>query len=300
MLTLERIKSVLNECTGLEAEVADNKVKVIPTVSGYLTPISSIELAGDNLILNSSPLTNTEWWQAIMPVSLCPRYMGIMDIKDEYTEACLEKKCEEACQAEDDFVELRASRLRFHEDSEIIAKKFPRLSLFVERTNRLIAENNITYSINISLNTDTSFPYLTDTIAGSDEAVLCSALEAFKNLYTEITGIHGKVDISEIQEMDVDLDPMDEDSLVDEARYYGLIEMVRNEAKDLLAKLMKNKGGEIHENNYVIFTEKLRYVLYANRIEGFKDDLYSGTVYFNKGINEVKNFLVTILGGGRW
>jgi len=301
MLNPEKIKEVLMECTGLEAEITENTVKVIPSLSGYLTPVSSIEIAGDNLFVHSSPITNTEWWQAVMPTSLCPRFMGIMDIKDDFTQSCAGGKCEEACQAEDDFVELRASRLRLKDDEEIISKRFPRLHLFLARTRRLLEETNSTYNTNIELDVDSCFPFLCASVA-SDEEALRSTLEAFKSIYPEITGVRGKVDTAEIPPTDLDFDPMDEESLVDEARYYALVEMVRCESKDLLAKLMSNKGGTIEEKYYVIEAEKLRYILYPNRIEAYRNDneLYMGTVYFNKGINEVKNYLVTILGGGRW
>lgn len=250
--------------------------------------------------IKSSPITNIEFWTKFTPIHQCPRFEGALYIPDDYAPFCQQTKCNTACGADEGFVELSAARFRLNEESEIIKENFKRLQQFLDRCYSLMEEFQSLFGVDIKLDTSSTKPYFySELYAPFDENIIQNYIEAYKTLYPEITDIRGKIDIESFT-LDEDYDPLSEAGLVQEARIYNLQEMVRLAAKDILTTTVKNKDGDIDGNFYLIDNGKLRYLLKPNTIEAYRDELYMGNVSFKKGINEINNFVITTLGGGRW
>lgn len=298
---LESVKNVLSEALHtLSGKWVGNTFKVNFRESGYLLPVSSVEIVNDSIYISSSSLTNIEWWTKFTPNSQCPRYLGHLDIKDSYTPYCIDGKCIEACGAEDGFVELSAARFRLLEDAEIIRNGFKRLQEFLDRALRLSQEFNQIFNVNIQIDIKTQYPFFfTSLPLNSSEFDIKNTIEALFTIYHEITDIRGKIDI-ELFHINEDYDPVSEDGLIQESKNYGLQEMVRLATKDLLEEIMKERHGEIEGKFYLLDRGKMRYILRSNRVEAIRDELYMGNVTYNKGLKEVQEFLSVTLGGGRW
>lgn len=297
----ELINKLVKDYFDIEGAWDEKIFEVNTSKYGFLTPIYSItyEDKFNELLITSSPITSTEWWQTLLPVEMCPRFKGKeIIIPDEFDKFCKQGKCT-VCGASDGFVELRAARFRMNEEDEIITKRFPRLKKFIERAYRIIDEINETQETELLLDTTSNYPQIFASIS-YDESIIQKYFEAFKTAYREITGIFGQIDVAVIEQTGDFEDSTEEEDLVQEARTYALREAVRMEAYTSLRNLMKNKNGSIVGNEYIIESMKVRYVMYPTRIEGYNNNLYAGSVTFEKGSNEVKDFLVTILGGGRW
>jgi hypothetical protein len=297
----QEMKDIINDALhALPGTWEGNSYKVDFKKCGYLVPVESVELEKTQIIIKSSCITNTEWWTKFTPIDKCRRYMGALEIPDEYAEFCRVGKCREACGAEDGFVELSAARFRLAEEGEFVKSDFKRLQEFLDRANRLISEFRSTFDVDIQLYIGTNSPYLYALLKRPvDENVIRNYLEAFITIYTEITDIRGNIDIEEFT-LDEDFDPVSEDGLVQESRNYGLQEMVRIGAKDLLNDVVKQKDGSVEGNFYLIDHGKMRYVYRPTRIEAIRDELYMGNVTYKRGLKDVQNFLITTLGGGRW
>jgi hypothetical protein len=297
----QELKDIIADALhSLPGKWENNVYKVDHKQAGYLVPVEIVALTKDSIIIKSSAITNIEWWTKFTPIDKCPRFMGALEIEDEYAPFCRLGKCNEACGAEDGFVELSAGRFRLAEDSNIIKNEFKRLQEFLDRANRLIDEFKSTFDVEIQLYPGTNSPYLYSMLKRPvDENVIRNYLEAFITIYTEITDIRGSVDI-EAFTLNEDFDPVSEDGLVQESRNYGLQEMVRIGAQDLLNDVIKQKNGNVEGNFYLIDHGKMRYVLRPTRVEAVRDELYMGNVTFKKGLKDVQDFLVTTLGGGRW
>lgn len=268
--------------------------------AGYLIPIERVDMLGGVVKIQSSPITNTEYWTKFTPIHQCPRFEGALYIPDEYAPFCQQTKCNTACGADEGFVELSAARFRLVEESEIIKNSYQRLQQFLDRCYSLIEEFKNLFGVDIHLDISTNKPYFYSEIyMPFDENVIQNYIEAYKTLYPEITDIRGKIDIERFSISD-DYDPVSEAGLVEEARTYNLQEMVRLSAKDILSDVVKHKEGEVDGNFFLIEHGKLRYLLKPNSIEAYRDELYMGSVGFKKGISEINNFVTTTLGGGRW
>lgn len=272
-----------------------------PLMYGYLTPIQRVEVESQGLYMVSSPITNTEWWHQLIPVSSCPRFKGqYLAIRDAFDAACRAGRCMEACGAEDQFVDLSAGRLRVDEDRLLIQQYFPRLAFFLERAERLVAEVSRKSGCGILLETNTSVLDLRARFLYSPENVRKYA-QAFKTLYAAITHLQGKVNTAWLPAPgDYSHVHITEESVLAEARFYALQEAVRQEALDILAFLVKKKGGQILGNEYYLPMEQITYTLLHNRIEAKRNGLYMGQEGFRKGIHELQQFFQTTLGGGRW
>ncbi|PIQ24587.1 hypothetical protein COW36_11255 [bacterium (Candidatus Blackallbacteria) CG17_big_fil_post_rev_8_21_14_2_50_48_46] len=268
---------------------------------GYLSPIQKIEVEGQGLYMISCPITNTEWWHQFMPVSGCPRLKGQwIEIKDRFDPFCRAAQCDEACGAEDQFVDLSAGRFRVDEDREFLNQRFPRLGFFLERAEKLTQEISRQTGCGILLDTSSSVLDLRARFIGSDENIQKFA-QAFKALYAEITRLQGKVSTAWLpQPEDYSDVKISEESVLAEARFYALQEAVRQESLDMLNFLVQKKGGQIIENEYYLPVEQVTYTLLNNRIEASRSGLYMGAEGFKKGVQELQQFFQTTLGGGRW
>lgn len=270
-----------------------------PLEYGYLVPVQEIEIEGGGLCLSSSPLTNAEWWHQFMPVSSCPRFKGqLIEIKDRFDPFCQQGGCAEACGAEDAFVDLSAGRLRILEDAEAIERYFPRLHFYNTRAEALVQACREAEKVKIMLDVDGSILRLRARILPEH---LPRHVQAFKSLYPQITGVHGKVSTQFLPAppdfSDVDIA---EDNVLEESRFYGLQEAVRMEALDILAFLVEKKNGTIADNVYHLSDNNVSYTLRHNAIEAMRDGLYMGQEGFKKGVAELQRFFQTTLGGGRW
>jgi len=272
-----------------------------PLVYGYLIPVQRIEIEAAGVHLLSSPITNTEWWHQFMPLNGCPRYKGqLVEIPDRYDPFCQAGKCDEACGAEDGFVDLSAGRLRLIEDAEAVAQKFPRLHAYLQRAEQLTQAARDAEGVSIMLDTSLSVVDLRARIQ-PDPDNLARHLAVFKQLYPQITQIHDKVNTAFLpQPKDFSDVTITEESILEEARFYALQEGVRQEALDMLNFLVTRKGGNIVENEYHLPQEQMVYTLLNHRIEATRNGLYMGTEGFSKGVQEVQKFFQTTLGGGRW
>lgn len=297
----QKIKENLSELLGyIKGEWKDNVFHVNKKDSGYLVPIEKIELFHDEIAIKSSPFTNTEWWTKFTHNMECPRYMGKLMIQDAYTNFCINGKCELACGVDEGFTELSAARFRLLEEKDIIKDGFKRLQSFLDRAFNLVNEFNETMNVNIGVYLGTQKPYFySKSSIDLDYFELQNYISAYLTLYPEINDIRGNVDIDEFTLND-DFDPVDDSGLVQEARNYGLQEMVRLATHDLLEDVITKKAGNIDGNFYLIDHGKMRYVLKSNKVEAIRDELYMGNVSFKKGLNEIKNFISVTLGGGRW
>lgn len=280
---------------------AQTLFRVDPLTYGYLSPIQRVEVESQGLYLISSPITNTEWWHQFMPVSGCPRLKAQwVVIKDAFHESCKAGACQEACGAEDGFVDLSAGRFRVDEEREFFNQRFPRLAFFLERAEKLLSRLKAETGCGILLNTEGSILDLRARILAQPEQIAKYA-EAFKQIYGAITLVQGKVSTSHLAKPgDYSDVAITEASVIEEARLYALQEAVRQEAVDILAFLVKRKGGQIIDNDYYLPVEQMTYTLLHNRIEAMRSGLYMGSEGFKKGVQELQMFFQTTLGGGRW
>lgn len=296
-----KVKNIISDSLhSLVGKWVGNTFKINFRESGYLLPVSSVEIMNNNVYISSSSFTNIEWWTKFTPNTQCPRYLGHLDINDSYSPYCFSGKCIEACGAEDGFVELSAARFRLLEDAEIIKSGFKRLQEFLDRVFRLSEEFNQVFGVNINIDLKTQYPFFHVSLPiYSDESTIRNNIEALFTLYHEITDIRGRIDIEQFFIND-DYDAVSEDGLIQESKNYGLQEMVRLATKDLLEEIMRDKNGEIDGKFYLIDRGRMRFILKSNRVEAIRDELYMGNVTYNKGLKEVQEFLHVILGGGRW
>lgn len=297
------LASQISQTSGLSGNwSADQRsFRADPLVYGYLTPIQEIIIEPGGLQIVSSPVTNTEWWHQFIPVATCPRYrtQGIR-IPDAYADLCLQGQCETACGAEDGFVDLSAGRLRLIEEASLIQQRFPRLDFFLARAERLTREINASQQSSLLLDISERVVRLRARIQ-ADMTSLARHLEAFRQLYPQITQIHDKVNTAFLpQPKDFSDVAITEESVLEEARFYALQEGVRQEAVDILDFLVTRKGGSISENEYYLPQEQMVYTLMPTRIEAMRSGLYMGREGFRKGVQEVQQFFQTTLGGGRW
>lgn len=276
--------------------------KIDPITYGYLSPIQKLEieaLGGWHLV--SSPITNTEWWHWFMPVSSCPRYKGhLVEIPDRFDAFCKAAACSEACGAEDGFVDLSAGRLRLIEEGALVASIFPRLQHYIDRAESLTKEICQHQGTAILVDSEQGIVRL-HTRLKSDLTELQSHVKAFKQLYPMITGVQGKVNTGFLpQAKTYSQDDLNEVSILEEARYYALVEAVRQEALDMLDFLLERKNGRKEDNVYHIDQNNISYTLLNHRIEATRGGLYMGNEGFTKGVQEIQSFFQTTLGGGRW
>ncbi|MEZ0369642.1 MAG: hypothetical protein ACAI44_11185, partial [Candidatus Sericytochromatia bacterium] len=251
--------------------------------------------------LVSSPVTNIEWWHWFMPVNSCPRYKGtLVEIHDRYDPFCKVGGCAEACGAEDGFVDLSAGRLRLIEEATLIENIFPRLSAYLKRAQDMTETACMLEDVVIMLDTSTSVVCLHSRIK-PDPANFHKHVQAFNQLYPKITGIQGKVNTGFLPNPgEYSQDDLDEKSILEEARYYALVEAVRQESVDILKFLLAKKGGKVEEDTYHLDQDNMSYILHSNRIEAQRNSLYMGNEGFKKGVQEMQKFFQTTLGGGRW
>lgn len=275
--------------------------RIDPVSYGYLNPVQRVELEGQGVRLISSPLSNSEWWHWFMPVSSCPRYKGhLVEIADRYDPFCKAAACAEACGAEDQFVDLSAGRLRLIEEAGLIERIFPRLQLYLQRAESLAAEVSEQAGVGIMLDYQQGVVSLHSRLR-AEPASLERHIQALRRLYPMITGIQGKVSTAFLpQPQTYSQDDLDQASILEEARYYALVEAVRQEALDILDFLLERKGGHLEDNVYHLPNDNLTYTLYNNRIEANRNSLYMGAEGFQKGVQELQKFFQTTLGGGRW
>lgn len=297
----DHLKQIISDSlSSFKGSWQDNSYIIDHKSSGYLVPIERIDLSPSKIKIKSSSITNTELWTKFTPIHQCPRFEGALYIPDEYAPFCSQAKCNTACGADDGFVELSAARFRLEEESEIIKESFRRLQQFIDRCYSMMEEFQSIFGVDIKLDISSTRPFFYSEIyAPFNESTIQNYIEAYKTLYPEITDIRGKVDIDSFV-LDDDYDPVSESGLVQEARMYNLQEMVRLGAKDVLNQTVKNKDGKVEGNFYLIDNGKIRYLLKPNTIEAYREDLYMGNVSFKKGLNEISNFVLTTLGGGRW
>lgn len=272
-----------------------------PVTYGYMVPIQRVEVEPQGIRLFSSPVTNTEWWRWFMPITSCPRFKGaLVEIRDRFDPFCKAGACAEACGAEDGFVDLSAGRLRLIEEAQLIEHIFPRLTFYLKRAEALAEKVCAAQDVGIMLDTSQNVVSLHSRIRPEPATFLRHA-QAFRELYPMITGVHGKVNTGFLQNPgEYSQDDLDEASILEEARYYGMIEAVRQESIDILHFLVGKKGGVIEDDVFHLNQDNLAYTLHTNRVEAQRGGLYMGTEGFKKGVQEVQKFFQTTLGGGRW
>ena len=297
-LTLE-----LEKLTGLSGHWNQEQTvfRTDPLIYGYLSPVQRIERESQGVYLISGPVTHTEWWHQFMLVTGCPRRKGLaLRIRDSFDSACLEARCQEACGAEDGFVDLSAGRLRVEQEREFLNQRFPRLAFFLARAERLTREITQASGCGILLDTSTPVLDLRARFLATPEN-LRRYVRAFQELYVQITQLQGRLDARMLPTpTDYSDVTITEASVLAEARYYALQEAVRQEALDMLAFLVRKKGGQIMEHEYYLPVEQVTYTLRHNRIEARRNGLYMGSEGFRKGVQELQQFFQTTLGGGRW
>ncbi len=275
--------------------------RVDPLTYGYLSPIQRVELEAGGIHLISSPITNTEWWHWFMPISSCPRYKGhLVKIKDRFDAFCRAGACTEACGADDGFVDLSAARLRLQEEAQLIENLFPRLQAYLNRAERLKDEVCKSQSVGILLDNNQAVVSLYSRLR-PEPASFTRHVQAYQQLYPMITGVQGKVNTAYLPHPKTySRDDLDEQSVLEEARFHSLVEAVRQEALDMMHFLLSRKGGFIEDNIYHLNQDNMSYTLHNNRIEASRAGLYMGNEGFKKGIQELQRFFQTTLGGGRW
>ncbi|MEK7434432.1 MAG: hypothetical protein AABZ74_14975 [Cyanobacteriota bacterium] len=293
-------RTIENSLGYIKGKWINNIFNVNKKDCGYLSPIEKIELYNDEIIIKSSPFTNTEWWTKFTPNMECPRYMGRLVIDDSYMPFCLKGKCSQACGVDEGFTELSAARFRLIEEKNIIQDGFKRLQEFLDRTFRLTSEFNETFSVDINVYLGSQYPHFYSKIPQPlDDFQIQNYISAYMTLYPEINDIRGNMDIEEFFISD-DFDPVDESGLVHEAKNYALQEMVKLAGQEMLEDVVNARAGKIDGKFYLIDNGKMRYILRPNKIEAIRDELYMGNVSYKKGLNEVKEFISVTLGGGRW
>ncbi len=271
-----------------------------PIERGYLVGIESLSLAGAELELRSSALTHTEWWHHFIPVNTCPRYRGqLLEIADDFDVYCQKAACDEACGAEDRFVDLSAGRLRLAHDRAYIAQGFHRLQAYLTLVTESVDEINQQQGLRIELQAQNNRLRL-QAKSPIDPQTLKRYQQAFQSIYPQLTQIYGKANTSSLPPApnysEVDITP---ESVIEEARYYALIEATYLEALDMLQFLVLKKGGSQEDNIYYL-PEQITYHRFQQRLEAYRSGLYMGRVGFKKGSQEIQQFFQTTLGGGRW
>lgn len=297
------IRDIIETSVGFKGKWENYNMNFIvdPLTYGYMTPIQRVDIESEGVHIQSSPITNTEWWTNFMPTNSCPRFKGkAIEIEDYFNDFCKDGKCEEACGAEDGFVDLSAARLRVLDDAEFIDNLYPRLQLFLNRTAEILEKVNQEEDVGIGLDLNTPFIKLHTRVA-NDQAAITSHMNSMKKLYTLITNIHGKIDTSVLPPAASfnDEEPT-EDSVIAEAKYYAMKEAVRLESVDILNFLVNKKGGKVEGNKYVLPNEDMYYELLSDKIVANRSNLYMGNVGFDKGVQQLQQFFQTTLGGGRW
>ena len=259
----------------------DFKFRIDPLTYGYLTPIERIEVEFGGILLSSSPLTNTEWWEHLMPAMAIPESV-------EYNQD----------EVEDGFIELSAGRLNLLEDAEFIEHHFTRLYTYLSRAISMVERTNEVLQMGIGLEIDKSSIRLQARLE-TDQELLLRNCEAFKKLYTKITDIHGKVDTSALPEPG-NFNGNDIESIIQESKYYALKEATRLEGIDILSYIVNKKQGTIEDDDYILPNDRMIYKLYPNCIEALRSGTYMGRIGFDKGVKPLQQFFATTLGGGRW
>jgi hypothetical protein len=265
---------------------------------GPFAPLLYAAETPDGVHLVSSSLTNTEWWQTFMPRTLCPRLGGALGIDDWVEPFCKAEQCADACGVEDGFVELRANRFRLAADAEIIDKRFPQLHAFLDRADRLVAGQNQARTTGWQVSRQYQLPCL-EVMVPPD--YVPSHLQGLAAMWASLTGVSGSVDVDHFPPFDIEsLDIDSDEGLMAMAQHYALREILRNRAEFLLADLVAERGGEVAGNEYKL-SSGLRYVI-NHQIECYVGDKggYMGAVPFTGGLAEIRQFVATTLGGGRW
>jgi hypothetical protein len=268
---------------------------------GPFAPLLYAAETPNGIHLVSCSLTNTEWWQTFLPRNLCPRVGGALGIADWIEPYCKQDKpesCAEACGAEDGFVELRANRFRLAADAAIIAKRFHHLNEFLLRAERLIAAQNQARTMGWQLTRQYPLPCL-DVMVPPDHLV--SHLQGLAAMWPSLTGVPSGLEVEHLPPFDLEaLDIDSEDGLMAMAQHYALREILRNRAEFLLADLVAERGGEVAGQEYKL-ARGLRYVI-SHQVACFVGDKggYMGAVDFTGGLAQIKQFVATTLGGGRW
>lgn len=296
MITQEMIQPMIGMNGKWENETT---FRVDPLVYGYMSPIQKIEIESEGIRIVSSSVTATEWWRNFMPITGCPRYKGSqVVIADYFDPFCQEGRCEEACGAEDDFVELSAGRLRLLEDNDHIVRLFPRLQQFLEHALALVEQTNQELGVGIGLEFTQNNMALGARVF-TDREVFAKHCHAFKTLYPQITHIQGKLDTGHLPAPS-DFSGDDIDDVINEAKYYALLEAVRLETGDMLTFITGRRGGEVDGNQFHLPNESLTYTMLPHRVEANRAGSYMGMIDYKKGIQQMQQFVSTTLGGGRW
>ena len=257
------------------------KYRVDPLTYGYLVPIERVDIEFGGIMLTSSPITNTEWWEHLMPAMAIPE--GISYDKN---------------QVEDGFIELSAGRLDLMEDFEFLEHHFTRLYTFISRAMSMVERTNEVLKMGIGLEMDKTVLRLQSRIE-TDQELLVRNCEAFKKLYAKITDIHGKVDAS-VPPQPGNFQGNDVDSIIQESKFYAIKEATRLETMDIMNYIINKKNGLIEDYDYILPSDKMIYKLEPNRIEAVRSGSYMGRIGFDQGVKQVQQFFATTLGGGRW
>jgi len=259
----------------------DFKYRIDPLTYGYLVPIERIEIEFGGILMTSSSLTNTEWWHLMMPAMAIPKHI-------EYDPE----------EVEDGFLELSAGRLHLLEDADFLEHHFTRLYTFLSRAMSMIERTNEVLQMGIGLDIQETCVKLQARLV-TDQELLVRNCEAFKKLFAKITDIHGKVDTAVLTEPG-SFQGNDIEDIIQESRFYALIEATRLESLDILNYIMAKKKGTVEDNDYILPADKMLYKLHPNRIEAYRSGNYMGRTGFDKGIKQIQQFFATTLGGGRW
>jgi hypothetical protein len=265
---------------------------------GPFPPLLYAAETPDGIHLVSCSLTNTEWWQTFLPRQLCPRLGGALGIDDWVAPYCQAERCEEACGAEDGFVELRANRFRLAADADILRKRYPHLHDFLTRAEGIVAAQNQARTLGWQLTRQYPLPCL-EVMVPPDQLV--AHLQGLAAMWPGLTGVTTGTDIEHFPPFDfATVDIETEDGLMAMAQHYALREILRSRTEFLFADLVAERGGEVAGHEYKL-AGGLRYVI-SHHVECFVGDKggYMGAVDFTGGLAQIRQFVATTLGGGRW
>lgn len=264
---------------------------------GPFAPLLYATETASGIHLVTSPLTQTEWWQTFMPVSLCPRYDGKLGIDDWIEPFCKTKRCVDACSAEDGFVELRANRFRLATDAEIIYKRFPHLHAFLDRAEKLVIAHNQAKQMGWQLARDYPLPCL-QVVVPHD--YLIPHLQGLAAMFTLLTGVISDASVEVLAPFDIEGTDIDTESgLMATAQHFALLEILRRQAEFVFTDLITERGGEVNGSEYKL-ASGLRYLI-TTQVECYMGETgYMGQLAFKGGLAEVRRFIATTLGGGRW
>lgn len=263
---------------------------------GPFAPLLHAAPTPDGWHLVSSPLTETEWWTCFIPTALCPRFGGLLEIPDAFAMDCLKERCRTACGAEDGFVELRANRFRLDLEAAIIDRRFPDLHAFLARAEHLVA-NAQAGGTAWQLARHQHRAYLQARVT---HAQVRAHLTSLGELYAQISGVTGQLDVERLSAIDfLALDLDQEDDLLRLARHYAEVATLRWAAENYFEDLVQTRGGQ-REGIEFKLPDGLRYLL-TTHIECFQGDkAYMGRMEFRQGLAEIRRFVATTMGGGRW